>query len=49
MSNPGFHLAAKFVAVGHHLAHGASAFYASGFERAAVIAADNRGDMTTTA
>src|ERR1044071_5024877 len=39
----------KFVAVGHHLAHGASAFYASGFERAAVIAADNRGDMTTTA
>ena len=39
----------KFVTVGHHLAHGASAFYASGFERAAVIAADNRGDMTTTA
>jgi carbamoyltransferase len=39
----------KFVAVGHHLAHGASAFYASKFERAAVIAADNRGDMTTTA
>ena len=39
----------QFVAVGHHLAHGASAFYASGFERAAVIAADNRGDMTTTA
>lgn len=39
----------RFVAVGHHLAHGASAFYASGFERAAVISADNRGDMTTTA
>jgi carbamoyltransferase len=39
----------KFVAVPHHLAHGASAFYASGFERAAVIAADHRGDMTTTA
>jgi carbamoyltransferase len=39
----------KFVVVPHHLAHGASAFYASGFERAAVIAADHRGDMTTTA
>jgi carbamoyltransferase len=39
----------KFVIVPHHLAHGASAFYASGFERAAVIAADHRGDMTTTA
>ena len=33
----------------HHLAHGASAFYASGFVRAAVISADQRGDMTTTA
>ncbi|HKP13218.1 MAG TPA: carbamoyltransferase N-terminal domain-containing protein, partial [Blastocatellia bacterium] len=41
--------AGKFVAVPHHLAHGASAFYASGFERAAVISADHRGDMTTTA
>jgi carbamoyltransferase len=39
----------KFIAVPHHLAHGASAFYASGFERAAVISADHRGDMTTTA
>jgi carbamoyltransferase len=39
----------KFIAVGHHLAHGASAFYVSGFEHAAVISADNRGDMTTTA
>jgi carbamoyltransferase len=39
----------KFVAVPHHLAHGASAFYASGFERAAVISADHRGDLTTTA
>ncbi|MEN3335229.1 MAG: carbamoyltransferase [Blastocatellia bacterium] len=39
----------KFVVVPHHLAHGASAFYASGFERAAVISADHRGDMTTTA
>lgn len=39
----------QFLTVPHHLAHGASAFYASGFERAAVISADNRGDMTTTA
>src|SRR2546423_1624730 len=39
----------KFINVPHHLAHGASAFYASGFQRAAVISADYRGDMTTTA
>jgi carbamoyltransferase len=39
----------QFITVPHHLAHGASAFYASGFERAAVITADNKGDMTTTA
>ena len=31
------------------LAHGASAFYASGFERAAVISVDNNGDMTSAA
>src|SRR6185436_4368325 len=36
---------AKFIAVSHHLANGASAFYASGFERAAVISVDNKGDM----
>ena len=40
---------AKFLEVPHHLAHGASAFFASGFERAAVISADNRGDMTSAA
>jgi len=40
---------AKFVEVPHHLGHGASAFFASGFERAAVITADNRGDMTSAA
>ena len=40
---------AKFIEVPHHLAHGASAFFASGFERAAVISADNRGDMTSAA
>ena len=39
----------RFVAVAHHLAHGASAFYSSSFERAAVIALDNKGDMTTSA
>lgn len=36
---------ARFVAVNHQLAHAASAFYASGFDRAAVIVAGNRGDM----
>lgn len=39
----------KFIEVAHHLAHGASAFYASGFERAAVISVDNKGDMTAAA
>jgi carbamoyltransferase len=39
----------NFIEVPHHLAHGASAFYASGFERAAVISVDNRGDMTSAA
>lgn len=40
---------ANFIEVPHHLAHGASAFYASGFDRAAVISADNKGDMTSAA
>ncbi|HEY7546344.1 MAG TPA: carbamoyltransferase N-terminal domain-containing protein, partial [Blastocatellia bacterium] len=39
----------RFIAVNHHLAHGASAFYSSGFERAAIISAGNRGDMNSTA
>lgn len=39
----------KFIEVPHHLAHGASAFFASGFERAAVISVDNKGDMTSAA
>jgi carbamoyltransferase len=38
-----------FVEVPHQLAHGASAFYSSGFDRAAVISADNKGDMTSAA
>jgi carbamoyltransferase len=39
----------RFVAVPHHLAHGASSFFASGFDRAAIISVDNKGDMTSTA
>jgi carbamoyltransferase len=40
--------AGKFVEVNHQIAHAASAFYASGFERAAIIIANNKGDMTST-
>ena len=39
----------RFIEVPHQLAHGASAFYSSGFERAAVISVDNKGDMTSAA
>lgn len=39
----------QFVAVNHQLAHAASAFYASAFERAAVLVAGNKGDMVSTA
>src|SRR5262249_27557003 len=38
----------RFVTVDHHLAHAASAFYASGFDRAAIVSADNKGDRTST-
>lgn len=38
---------ARFVAVDHQFAHAASAFYVSGFDRAAAIVAGNRGDLTT--
>lgn len=38
----------KFIEVNHQTAHAASAFYASGFERAAILIANNRGDMTST-
>ncbi|MEW6130303.1 MAG: carbamoyltransferase C-terminal domain-containing protein [Acidobacteriota bacterium] len=38
----------KFIEVNHQMAHAASAFFASGFERAAIIVANNRGDMTST-
>jgi carbamoyltransferase len=40
---------ARIVNVNHQLAHAASAFYASGFERAAIITAGNVGDMRSTA
>src|SRR5688500_10018465 len=39
----------RFIEVNHQLAHGASAFYCSGFDSAAVIAAGYRGDMASTA
>jgi carbamoyltransferase len=39
----------KFVEVNHQLAHAASAFYASGFARSAIISLNNKGDMTSTA
>jgi len=39
----------RFIAVNHHLSHGASAFFASGFDRAAVLSIGNRGDMISTA
>jgi carbamoyltransferase len=39
----------SFIEVNHQLAHGASAFYCSGFDSAAVIAAGYRGDMASTA
>jgi carbamoyltransferase len=34
--------------VDHHLAHAASAFYTSGFEEAAVLVADGRGESVST-
>src|SRR5258706_3390839 len=39
----------KFIDVNHQMAHAASAYYASGFERSAILALNNRGDMTSTA
>jgi carbamoyltransferase len=39
----------QFIDVNHQLAHAASAFYASGFERSAILSLNNRGDMTSTA
>jgi len=39
----------RCVTVNHQLAHGAGAFYSSGFERSAVMAAGGMGDMTSFA
>lgn len=36
------------VAVEHHLAHAASAFFPSGFEAAAIFTADSQGELPTT-
>jgi carbamoyltransferase len=43
------HLSVPIQFVGHHLAHAASAFYTSGWPRAAIIVVDGRGeDVATT-
>lgn len=49
--NTRFSLSSKtqFHFVNHHLAHAASAFYISGFERAAVLTIDGSGDHETSA
>jgi carbamoyltransferase len=39
----------RFVAVERHMAHAASAFYPSGFDKAAVMSLCNTGDLVTTA
>ncbi len=39
---------AEVVPVEHHLAHAASAFYCSGFERAAIATLDGVGELATT-
>ena len=42
---PGVDWKSKFVAVPHHLAHAASAFYQSGFEEALVLVSDGMGEV----
>ncbi len=39
----------KFLSINHHLAHGASAFFVSGFEQAAILSLGDRGDMASMA
>ncbi len=39
----------KILFVPHHIAHAASAFYPSGFEKAAILTMDGVGEWTTTA
>ncbi len=42
---PGVDWKSKFVAVPHHLAHAASAFYQSGFDAALVLVSDGMGEV----
>jgi carbamoyltransferase len=39
----------RIIQIDHHLSHAASSFYASGFERAAVLTVDGVGEWATTA
>jgi len=39
----------KIVFSGHHISHGASSFYCSPFEKAAILTSDGVGEWTTTA
>jgi carbamoyltransferase len=43
-----FGYAGRVVHVGHHVAHAASAFYPSGFDRAAILTLDRGGDFLST-
>lgn len=42
---PGIDWSSKFVAVPHHLAHAASAFYQSGFDESLVMVSDGMGEV----
>jgi carbamoyltransferase len=42
---PGFEWENRFVAVPHHLAHAASAFYPSGFEDSLILVSDGMGEI----
>jgi carbamoyltransferase len=42
---PGVNWGSKFVAVPHHVAHAASAFYQSGFDEALVLVSDGMGEV----
>ncbi len=47
-NEPRSHLRAKIHRVEHHMAHAASAFYPSSYERAAVLTLDGFGDFAST-
>lgn len=44
----GGHIKAKFYNIEHHLAHFASSFFVSGFDKAAVVSIDALGDFVST-